>query len=295
MEPHTEDVSTLKPEPQKTPGGIAYISRPGTGPTVVFLHGIGSNATSFLPILDHLPDHLNVVLWNAPGYENSDPVDDPWPEPKTYADALRRFLDDLGLSRAHIVGHSLGTLIAASFARYFPDRLQNLVLVSAAEGYGVPRNGALPDKVRARIDDLKRLGPAKFAKERAANLVHDPAAHASAVASVEHAMSKVNPAGYAQAVHLLASGALSSDLAHGTIRPAFIIGAKDRITPLEQTLAAARAWEAAHDSAAPIQVIHGAGHAVYLQTPAEFSKALVTALAGDETDAPGVALQHEET
>lgn len=285
----------MKPTPQKTTGGISYLARPGSGPTLVFLHGIGSNATSFLPILDHLPDHLNVLIWNAPGYLASNPVDDPWPLPTTYAQALRGFLDDLEIPAVHLVGHSLGTLIATAFARLFPDRVITLVLASAAEGYGIPKGGALPEKVRARIADLERLGPAAFASERAANLVHQPDANGNLVSAVATAMSEIDPNGYAQAVHLLASGNLSSDLARVSHCPGFIIGAEDRITPIEQTTTAAMAWEKAHEQPPPVHVVQGAGHAVYLQKPREFCAALLALAPEIAEDARGIAHQHEET
>ena len=290
-----EDGPVLKRLSQKTRSGISYLARPGSGPTFVFLHGIGSNATSFLPVLDHLPEHLNILIWNAPGYLSSAPVDDPWPTPATYAKALRQFLDDLQIASAHLVGHSLGTLIAASFARQFPGYVQSLVLASAAQGYGVPKGAALPDKVRTRIDDLKRLGPVAFAMERAANLIHDPAANANLVSAVRTAMAEINPEGYTQAVHLLASGDLAHDVAQLAICPGFIIGAQDRITPIEQTTRAARAWETANKRKPPIHTIQNAGHAVYLQKPRAFCAALMALTSENAQDATGNPFQNEDT
>ena len=280
-------ISGLKtPKTGKSKSGISFLARQGSGPTVVFLHGIGSSALSFLPILDFLPGDLNVILWNAPGYSGSDPEADRWPVPETYADRLCRFLDDLELPSVHLIGHSLGTLIAAAFARKHPARLKSLVLASSAQGYGVPKGAALPDKARARLDDLKRLGPRAFAKSRSANLVHDPDANPSLVKAVETVMSDIDPVGYAQAVHLLASGTLSSDLAQVSVCPGFIIGAQDKITPIEQTKQAARAWEMAHGRTPSIYMIKGAGHAVYLQATQNFCAAVMALMQ---------ARQHKET
>ncbi|MEX0310908.1 MAG: alpha/beta fold hydrolase, partial [Tateyamaria sp.] len=212
-----------------------------------------------------------------------------------YADALRRFLDDLDLSTVHLLGHSLGTLIAAAFARKCPERLNSLILVSAAGGYGIKKGGMLPDKVRARIDDLERLGPVAFAGARAANLVHDPKSNAPVVAQVQAAMAQINPKGYAQAVQLLASGDLPADMLHVPFCPGFILGAADRITPRDQTDAAALAWETAHGVRPPVHMIEGAGHAVYLQKPREFCAALMTLLQEQARSVPGSDHHHEET
>lgn len=241
----------------------------------MFLHGIGSNMTSFERLFPGLPDHLNLLAWNAPGYLASDPLDETWPLPNDYSRRLARFLDDLGIGSVHLVGHSLGALIAASFARRFSDRVDGLVLASATNGYRVPRGGRIPMKVLARIEDLKRLGPAAFARARAPGLVHDPERNKEVVAHVESAMAEVNPDGYAQAACLLASGDLPDDLKFVSRRPGFIIGTQDGITPFDQTRIAASAWAAAHGSHPSVIEIEDSGHAVYLQRPAEFRAALL--------------------
>ncbi|WP_420396682.1 alpha/beta fold hydrolase [Nioella sp.] len=261
-----------------TPGvsaDITYIARPGPGPVVVFLHGIGSNATSFAPIFELLPPRFSLIAWNAPGYSGSAPLAMDWPLARNYADRLAQMLDGLDLGQVHIVGHSLGTLIATAFARRFPKRLLSLTLAAAAKGYGVPRGGVLPEGVGNRLTELARLGPAVFAHARAGNLVHEPALHPDIVARVEAAMAQVNPDGYAQAVRMLASGDLPGDLARVAARPGFIVGMQDRVTPIAQTRAAAQAWEAAQGIRPTITEIDQAGHAVYLQRPGAFCSALL--------------------
>ncbi|QXT38237.1 alpha/beta fold hydrolase [Gymnodinialimonas ceratoperidinii] len=264
---------------RQSTGEVSYLTRSGSGPVVVFLHGIGSNAASFAPVFDRLPADLNLVAWNAPGYLDSAPQAEPWPVADDYACALERFLDALGHRRVHLVGHSLGTLIATAFARRAPDRLDSLTLAAAANGYGVTPGGALSDKTAKRLEDLAALGPAAFAKARAANLVHDPEANPEIVAQVEAAMAQVNPEGYEQAVRMLASGNLAGDIGAVKMRPAFIIGAQDNVTPEAQTRAAADAWQAAHGAAPRVTEIDQAGHAVYLQQPDAFCDALMAQIA----------------
>src|SRR6056297_2907145 len=251
------DTAMTEPMPGVS-GDLSYIRRSGSGSVVVFLHGIGSSAASFAPLFGYLPADLSLLAWNAPGYSNSAPLAEDWPMAGDYADALAGLLDRLGHGAVHLVGHSLGTLIAAVFARRSPDRVQSLTLA-----------------VAARLTDLARLGPAAFASARAANLVHEPERHPEIVKSVEAAMAQVNPAGYAQAVRMLASGDLPGDLAHVAARPGFIIGAQDRVTPMAQTLAAADAWEAAMGAHPTVTEIDRAGHAVYLQRPDAFCTALL--------------------
>jgi pimeloyl-ACP methyl ester carboxylesterase len=274
--------------------GISYTARASAGPTVLFLHGIGSNAMSFAPLFDLLPTHLNLLAWNAPGYLESEPMAELWPSPADYAQRLADLLDGLSIRTAHIVGHSLGTLIAAAFARQFPSRVDSLVLASAANGYQILRGSGMPRKVASRIEELNSLGPAKFAHSRAANLVYDPANNQRIVSHVEIAMAQVNPSGYAQAVRLLASGNLPEDVKHGPICPDFIVGAKDKITPINQTQLAASAWVAKQGRQPRVTIIENAGHAVYLQKPDEFCAALLALLSENCRINPAPNRNHEE-
>lgn len=264
---------------KQTRHGISYTRREGTGTPLVLLHGIGSNALSFQPLIQALPRDLDVIAWNAPGYMGSTPLDAPWPMAQDYARALAAFLDEVASGPVHVLGHSLGTLVVASFAGMLPNRIASLTLASAACGYQVPAGGALPPKVQARIDDLRTLGPEAFARRRAANLVHAPSQNPDLVAQVQTEMAKVSPEGYAQAVHMLASGDLPKGLAHVQTQPHFIIGSEDRVTPVEQTHRAAQTWAQASGTAPEVTEIAGAGHAVYVQKPAEVSAALQKAMA----------------
>ena len=264
----------IKPTPGVS-GGINFVARAASGPVVVFLHGIGSNATSFSSLFEFLPVNLSLLAWNAPGYLGSAQLVKDWPLAEDYAQKLSELLDELGHGSVHLVGHSLGALIAAAFARRNADRLNSLTLVSAAAGYGVPPGGTMPGGVKDRLLDLERLGPVAFARARASNLIYQPERYPELVQRVESAMAQVNPEGYAQAVSMLASGKLADDLAHVALRPGFIIGAQDKITPLVQTMTAANAWNTLYPVRPIVTQIDGAGHAVYLQSRDAFCAALL--------------------
>ncbi len=268
--------ATQDPQPVtgQTRAGVSVLERPGPGPAVLFLHGIGSNARSFVPLFSHLPGRLRLIAWNAPGYLGSSPLPQATPQAVDYAHAALRLLDALDLQHVHVVGHSLGTLVAAALARIAPERLSSLTLAAAANGYGRTAGAPLPPKAAERLADLDRLGPADFAKARAARLVHAPDDTPGTVALVEAEMARIIPAGYTQAVHMLASGNLTAAMAQVAMQPGFVIGAEDQVTPLAQTEAAARAWHAAHGAAPRIVTIPDAGHAVYLQAPQATARAL---------------------
>jgi len=252
-----------------TPGsaaGIAYLRRSGRGAAtpLVLLHGIGSNAQSYAPLLAALPPAIDAIAWNAPGYADSALLAEKSPTPAHYADALARLLDALSLKRIVLAGHSLGCLFAASFAARHPDRVAAVALLSPALGYKVAPGAALPDTVQARIDEIIALGPQAFAEKRAARLVHEPERKPQVLADVRAAMAAVDPDGYVQAVRALGAGDLVADCARIAAPVLVAVGANDVITPA----ANARSAHAALRNAAGFHEIADAGHALPQEQPA---------------------------
>ena len=240
--------------------GIAYLRRAGRGATMplVLLHGIGSTAQSYAPLIAALPPAIDAVAWNAPGYAMSTPLAEAAPTPTHYADALLRLLDALKLSRIIVAGHSLGCLFAANFAARYANRVAAIALLSPALGYRVAPGAALPETVQARIDEIAALGPQAFADKRAARLVHAPERKPQVLASVRSAMDAVNPDGYVQAVRALGAGDLLADAARIAAPALVAVGAEDVITPPVN----ARSAYAALGNAAGYHEIADAGHAL---------------------------------
>ncbi|MGY3670950.1 alpha/beta fold hydrolase (plasmid) [Marinovum sp. KMM 9989] len=255
-----------------TSGGIAYLERPGTGPTLVLLHGIGSNAASFTPLLPHLPTVFRVIAWNAPGYGGSDPLPQTWPQAQDYAAALGGLLDRLHIGCCALLGHSLGALTATAFAAGHADRVTHLTLAAPAIGHGVAPGEVLSAPAQARIDDLERLGSQAFAAVRAPRLVHQPEDNPAALALVETAMRQISMPGYGQAARMLASGRLLDDAERLWVPTDVIVGAEDCVTPPE---GARRVHSVLHAKArGRYTELPDLGHALYQQDPARFVHAL---------------------
>jgi len=254
----------------QTVSGITLRRNAGAGVPLVLLHGIGSNAESWSPLMAALPPGLEVIAWDAPGYGASAPVAPEAPTPSDYAAALLRVLDALGHARIRLMGHSLGSLFAGRFAALHPGRVERLALLSPALGYGVTA-GPLPPGVQARIDDLAALGPQDFAARRASRLVHDPEKRPKVLEGVRRSMAAVNPAGYAQAVRALGAGDLLAD-APGLAMPTLVAtGIEDVVTPPDN----ARRLHAALPNPIRLAELPAAGHAM----PQEFPRELAALLA----------------
>lgn len=248
--------------------GISFLCRPGEGEKLLMLHGIGSNAQSFGALIKRLPQDWDITVWDAPGYGASEPLPEFWPTEEHYARALHAFLDAIDWGNGHILGHSLGTLIAAKFAQTYSKRIKRLVLVSCALGYGIARGSTMPAKVSSRIADLEQLGAEKFAASRAERLVYDPQNNPHCVEQVRQAMAKVTLPGYAHATRMLASGQLEKSLRSVTCPTLFMIGENDVVTPIEQSQKAfAARQQAGNKAAASMIVVPESGHAICQQSP----------------------------
>lgn len=130
----------------------------GNGEPLLYLHGAGG-LVGIDPFLDELGKDFKVIAPSLPGYGEStggelieDVVD-----ACLFHDQL---MDDLGISSAHVVGHSMGGMLAAELAALDVHRVKKLVLVSSA-GFWLDNN-PIPDVFSMELPDL------------AAHLFHDP-------------------------------------------------------------------------------------------------------------------------
>jgi pimeloyl-ACP methyl ester carboxylesterase len=262
---------TTTPVPLRV-ANVDVLYRAGSqhGMPVVLLHGVGSNASSFAPLIEALDPSLAVYAWDAPGYGASQPLAMQSPHPSDYAVALASLLDALELGRVVLAGHSLGALFAGSFAATHPARVAALALLSPALGYRVPTGGSLPPNVQSRIDDLERLGPEAFAASRASRLVHSPDTKPEVLARTRSAMGAVSLAGYAQAVRALGHGDLLADAVRIAAPTCVAIGAEDAVTPP----AGARALHAVLAHPSGYEELAATGHALPQEEPVATARLL---------------------
>jgi pimeloyl-ACP methyl ester carboxylesterase len=176
-------------------------------------------------------------------------------------------LDGLGIPACHLVGHSLGTLIAASFAADHPERILSLTLASVAAGQARLPAAEREKALAQRLGDVTELGPRRMAEQRGPRLLA-PAATPEMLRRVVETMAGVHPDGYSQAARMLASGDIKADIPRlpAAMPVQILYGDGDVITPPARNLEVA-----ALRPTAPVHVVKDAGHAVYLEQPAHFN------------------------
>ncbi len=103
----------------------------GQGPPIVFVHGLSGCWANWLEQLPVLGADHRVLALDLPGFGYSPMPSQPISMPG-YGRLLERLLDTLEIDAAAVVGNSMGGLVSAELAIAFPQRVEQLVLVSPA-------------------------------------------------------------------------------------------------------------------------------------------------------------------
>ena len=102
----------------------------GTGDPIVLIHGYSASLESMAGIAGALPQQYRTIALDVRGFGRSTKFADPARFGQFLVDDVVRLMDHLKVARAHILGHSMGALIAANVAARYPDRVSSVVLVA---------------------------------------------------------------------------------------------------------------------------------------------------------------------
>ncbi|MEW6298000.1 MAG: alpha/beta fold hydrolase [Thermodesulfobacteriota bacterium] len=240
----------------------------GSGPLIVFLHGIGGNRTNWQEQLDHFGARFCAVSWDARGYGASD---DP-PHPLAfgdYADDLLRLLDHLRAERAHLVGLSMGGMIIQDFSGRHPERVATLALVDTSSGFGGVPEAVRQDFLARRLEPLERgLTPADIAPSVVEVLVAKGASPAVRE-RLRASLAALRPGPYKQALRAIVTTDFRAVLPRVAVPTIVIVGEEDVVTP-----PSASEFLAKNIAGATLVKIPGAGHLTNIEQPGAFNAAL---------------------
>lgn len=143
----------------KTPRGTAYQIHGSGTKAVVLVHGLGLNHRSWQWQIPVLSRNHRVLTYDLYGHGGSS-VPPSRPSLSLFSEQLHELLDHLELSRAAVLGFSLGGMIARRFAMDHGERLWALGILHSAHA----RDKAAHDSIQARVLQAAAEGPAATAE-----------------------------------------------------------------------------------------------------------------------------------
>jgi pyruvate dehydrogenase E2 component (dihydrolipoamide acetyltransferase) len=255
----SEEDAGPEPETVTVGAGTLRFLRQGDGDeAVVLLHGFGGDLNNWLFNLEPLAEGRTVYALDLPGHGGSVKRADSL---AALVAAVREFLDEEGVARAHLVGHSMGALVAAAIAHDDPARVASLTLVDAA--------GLGEEIDREYVDAFVAASSRRDLKPVLQRLFADPDLVTRAM--VDDVLKYKRLDGVDEALHALAADLFpdgrqqrSLDL-EGYGGPVLVIwGEQDQVIPV------------AHAQSAPAgartQIVAGAGHSPHLESAGEFNR-----------------------
>ena len=231
--------------------------RHGAGAPLLLVHGLGYARWGWEPVLEGLARSFDVILFDNRGIGESDAPPGPYTVAELAADAIQ-VLDEAGVERAHVLGTSLGGMVAQELALSHPERVDRLVLACTTPGG--PESFPMPAQTVALMErgaTLRQFVENALAPEPAEGIVERILRHREATAQPLEAWTAQAAAGAAfDALDRVAGIAAPTLILHGTA---------DTVVDSRNT-----ALLALRISDARVELFPGGGHLFFWEEPERF-------------------------
>jgi len=256
-------------------GQKIYYREAGSGPAVILLHGLGGDMTNWALTVPALSSRFHVYVLDQIGFGQSDKPQINY-RVATLVDFLDGFYKQAGITKASLVGNSLGGWTALAFTLAHPEKVDRLVLVDSA-GYSPERTGT----AKLTRELLLQLNPATLAAQKQVmrliffnkQMVSDQIAEQAFAAKLR------SNNGYTinQFIESIMRGEDYLDGKLGAVKaPTLVVwGREDELTPL--ALGKAFAQDIAGSETA---ILDRCGHVPQIECAVPFNVALVKFLSG---------------
>lgn len=238
---------------------ITYCEK-GHGNAIVFLHGVGSDITVWERQLDYFSRRWRAVAVEYPGYGQSGK-----PEKGLSLKEIAHFIfgamGGLEIPQTHIVGLSMGGVMALEMVRQQPSRLKSLAL---ADTFARHPNGMTI--LEGLHKDVSTMTMHEFAKGRV-NLILAPDASEALKQEVVETMARIDKRTYYWSTTAVWTADYRDDLPHIHIPTLVAVGEHDQLTPIALSEELNRGIPGSR-----FQVIPRAGHLSNLDNPDFFNQ-----------------------
>ena len=245
----------------------------GEGDVVLFLHGVGGGAESWRPQIAEFSRNYRAAAWNMPGYGMS--VLQGRMTFPALADALEALLDANRWERVHLVGHSMGGMVAQEFAVARQDRLLSLTLSATSPAFGRPDGDFQRKFVEARLAPLDAGKTMNDLAEELVERMMAPGADPQGRKLAFDCMAAVPAETYRAAVECIVTFEQRANLPHIGVPTLVLAGETDTNAPAPMMARMADRIPGARYVCLP-----GLGHLANLENPAAFDAVLADFIVG---------------
>ena len=234
----------------------------GEGESVLMLHGLGGTSNTFTPVLAAFARH-RTVRFDLPGSGRSHRVEGPL-SLALFIAKTRLVMDRTGVERAHLVAHSMGTIVATHLAAAEPGRVASLALFGPLLAPPDPARAAIRARaVQAREGDMQPIADSLM---RASLSAETRARRPVAVAFVRESLMRQDPEGYARSCEALAE-MMPADTSRIECPTLLVTGDEDAVAPPQAVRAMAERF---HRAPSPrVVVLPRCGHWTPVERSAE--------------------------
>jgi 3-oxoadipate enol-lactonase len=255
------------------PGALRIaIDHCGSGPLVLFMHGIGGNRTNWHDQLPVFAENFHAVAWDARGYGASDD----YAGALDFADFSRdvnRVLDRFHVAMAHLVGLSMGGLIAFDFQASHPERVATLTICDSMPGMTGLNADARREFIRIRQEPLLNGKEPRDIAPIVAKTLIGKSAQPGSFERLVASMSALHKASYLKTIEATTNYGRTLELESISAPTHIVVGDEDTLTPP----ALSRAM-AARIPGARLTIVRGAGHLSNIEQPEAFNEAVLAFL-----------------
>lgn len=241
----------------------------GSGPSIVLLHGYPFNRTMWRDQLDELKQHHRVIIPDLRGHGDSAVTTGSATMQKMAGD-VASLLETLNVSRATMVGLSMGGYVALAFYRLFPLRVRSLVLADTrAQGDNEEgKQNREQQAEKALREGMGGIADALLPKLLTTETVEK---RPDVVKRLREMMVGTDPEGAAAALRGMAQRQDQTSFLSRIIAPTLVlVGSEDAITPVADA-------ELIHREigGSRLRIIENAGHVSNMEQPEAFNQALL--------------------
>tara|TARA_R110002110_G_scaffold413729_1_gene641640 strand:+ start:134455 stop:135288 length:834 start_codon:yes stop_codon:yes gene_type:complete len=243
-----------------------HVREAGSGPCIILLHGIGGNSNNWESQLNVLSSKYTAIAWDMRGYGLSEDYTGPL-RLEDLCDDIDAVLGFYRSEQAHLVGLSMGGMIAQEYYRRRPEKVKSLVLANTNTGLGVEFNDEQKHEfINIRKNPLQHgLETSDLIPSMIGALVGRNAPQA-AIDNICASIASLRKESYIKAIEAIVEMD-SSDITHLIDPPVLLIGSSDdRVIP-------ASSLAAMHEKipCSELHILDGVGHLSNLERPAEFN------------------------